>query len=80
MSGEKYSYNELNELIKTQVKNENEKKENTTKKDELMNDLLRTSTNPTFDNLKRLISNQIKPEKKEKILDNRDNYIYVANK
>ena len=78
--GDRYSYDELNEMISKQVKSENKEKEKITKKDKFMNDLYRTSTNLTFDNLKTLFVNQINPEKDEKIMDNKDNYIYVAPK
>jgi|688.fasta_scaffold1737383_2 hypothetical protein len=78
--GDRYSYDELNEMISKQVKSENKEKEKITKKDKFMNDLYRTSTNLTFDNLKTLFVNQITPEKDEKIMDNKDNYIYVAPK
>jgi hypothetical protein len=78
--GDRYSYDELNEMISKQVKSENKEKEKITKKDKFMNDLYRTSTNLTFDNLKTLFVNQINPEKDKKIMDNKDNYLYVAPK
>ena len=80
MSGEIYSYTDLNTMINNQVKEEKKEKEKPEKKDILMNDLLRTSTNPTFENLSRLFANQIMPKKEEKVLDNPDNYIYLHNK
>jgi len=82
----RYSYEELFNLIKSQVEDErisNEAKgifkKTPSKTDEILSMGLRAINNPTSQNLKRTMDIIIKPEEEIKKPDDRINYIYRAS-